>query len=202
MTATRLTPGAIFRSRSSNFALRPAHVWILSRAASKAIFGCDGLRGGSFCGCNAGRRGGGGRTRTYEGVSQRIYSPPPLPLGTLPRNDALIRATVKRRYRRYNEIGVGPASLSRVVTRVSRLRLAARPCDRATRCGTGAAKVKKSSKIRRNFTLNRQRPQTRINPIFSLLFKLILDPGARLARYGGRQGPSTTNKIELGKASP
>ena len=32
--------------------------------------------------------GGGGRTRTYEGVSQRIYSPPPLPLGTLPRNRA------------------------------------------------------------------------------------------------------------------
>ena len=32
------------------------------------------------------KRGGGGRTRTYEGVSQRIYSPPPLPLGTLPRN--------------------------------------------------------------------------------------------------------------------
>ena len=31
------------------------------------------------------RAGGGGRTRTYEGVSQRIYSPPPLPLGTLPR---------------------------------------------------------------------------------------------------------------------
>src|SRR5947207_11910894 len=30
--------------------------------------------------------GGGGRTRTYEGVSQRIYSPPPLPLGTLPRS--------------------------------------------------------------------------------------------------------------------
>jgi hypothetical protein len=29
--------------------------------------------------------GGGGRTRTYEGISQRIYSPPPLPLGTLPR---------------------------------------------------------------------------------------------------------------------
>src|SRR5579884_1131310 len=27
--------------------------------------------------------GGRGRTRTYEGVSQRIYSPPPLPLGTL-----------------------------------------------------------------------------------------------------------------------
>jgi hypothetical protein len=31
------------------------------------------------------KAGGGGRTRTYEGVSQRIYSPPPLPLGTLPR---------------------------------------------------------------------------------------------------------------------
>ena len=30
--------------------------------------------------------GGGGRIRTYEGVSQRIYSPPPLPLGTLPQN--------------------------------------------------------------------------------------------------------------------
>ena len=30
------------------------------------------------------QHGGGGRTRTYEGVSQRIYSPPPLPLGTLP----------------------------------------------------------------------------------------------------------------------
>jgi hypothetical protein len=30
--------------------------------------------------------GGRGRTRTYEGVSQRIYSPPPLPLGTLSRN--------------------------------------------------------------------------------------------------------------------
>jgi hypothetical protein len=29
------------------------------------------------------KRGGRGRTRTYEGVSQRIYSPPPLPLGTL-----------------------------------------------------------------------------------------------------------------------
>ena len=31
--------------------------------------------------------GGGGRTRTYEGVRQRIYSPPPLPLGTLPHPD-------------------------------------------------------------------------------------------------------------------
>src|SRR5215472_12194591 len=30
------------------------------------------------------RGGGGSRTRTYEGVSQRIYSPPPLPLGTFP----------------------------------------------------------------------------------------------------------------------
>ena len=38
------------------------------------------------------KRGGGGRTRTYEGVSQRIYSPPPLPLGTLPRNAGIIRA--------------------------------------------------------------------------------------------------------------
>jgi hypothetical protein len=27
--------------------------------------------------------GGRGRTRTYEGIRQRIYSPPPLPLGTL-----------------------------------------------------------------------------------------------------------------------
>src|SRR5436853_7584125 len=35
--------------------------------------------------------GGGGRTRTYEGVSQRIYSPPPLPLGTLPRTVSRIR---------------------------------------------------------------------------------------------------------------
>ena len=33
--------------------------------------------------------GGRGRTRTYEGVSQRIYSPPPLPLGTLPLNPGL-----------------------------------------------------------------------------------------------------------------
>jgi hypothetical protein len=39
--------------------------------------------------------GGGGRTRTYEGVSQRIYSPPPLPLGTLPRTEA--GAQYKRR---------------------------------------------------------------------------------------------------------
>jgi hypothetical protein len=31
------------------------------------------------------KTGGRGRTRTYEGVSQRIYSPPPLPLGTLSR---------------------------------------------------------------------------------------------------------------------
>ena len=30
-------------------------------------------------------RGGGSRTRTYEGVRQGIYSPPPLPLGTFPR---------------------------------------------------------------------------------------------------------------------
>ena len=37
--------------------------------------------------------GGGGRTRTYEGVSQRIYSPPPLPLGTLPRTVASSRMT-------------------------------------------------------------------------------------------------------------
>ena len=29
------------------------------------------------------KAGGRGRTRTCEGVSQRIYSPPPLPLGTL-----------------------------------------------------------------------------------------------------------------------
>ena len=28
---------------------------------------------------------GPGRTRTYEGFRQRIYSPPPLPLGTLTR---------------------------------------------------------------------------------------------------------------------
>ena len=34
--------------------------------------------------CEQNADGGGGRTRTYEGVSQRIYSPPPLPLGTLP----------------------------------------------------------------------------------------------------------------------
>ena len=33
--------------------------------------------------------GGRGRTRTYEGVSQRIYSPPPLPLGTLSRTSRL-----------------------------------------------------------------------------------------------------------------
>ena len=37
--------------------------------------------------------GGGGRTRTYEGVRQRIYSPPPLPLGTLPRR---LRVTGRR----------------------------------------------------------------------------------------------------------
>lgn len=28
--------------------------------------------------------GGGSRTRTYEGLRQGIYSPPPLPLGTFP----------------------------------------------------------------------------------------------------------------------
>ena len=33
----------------------------------------------------SGARGGGSRTRTCEGVRQRIYSPPPLPLGTFPR---------------------------------------------------------------------------------------------------------------------
>jgi hypothetical protein len=43
------------------------------------------------------QNGGGGRTRTYEGVSQRIYSPPPLPLGTLPRK----RAYGNDRRRRY-----------------------------------------------------------------------------------------------------
>jgi hypothetical protein len=35
--------------------------------------------------------GGRGRTRTYEGVSQRIYSPPPLPLGTLSRTSRACR---------------------------------------------------------------------------------------------------------------
>src|SRR5665213_4113102 len=32
-------------------------------------------------------RGGGSRTRTCEGVRQRIYSPPPLPLGTFPQRE-------------------------------------------------------------------------------------------------------------------
>src|SRR5438309_1620896 len=41
--------------------------------------------------------GGGGRTRTYEGVSQRIYSPPPLPLGTLPRRTSHPRGCPLRR---------------------------------------------------------------------------------------------------------
>src|ERR1700684_3897084 len=37
--------------------------------------------------------GGRGRTRTYEGVSQRIYSPPPLPLGTLSRTPCMPAGT-------------------------------------------------------------------------------------------------------------
>ena len=41
--------------------------------------------------------GGGGRTRTYEGVSQRIYSPPPLPLGTLPLTSHRVRRDVRKR---------------------------------------------------------------------------------------------------------
>ena len=40
------------------------------------------------------KAGGGGRTRTYEGVSQRIYSPPPLPLGTFPLGAVAINVTL------------------------------------------------------------------------------------------------------------
>src|SRR5262249_18100739 len=50
--------------------------------ASAGAFATGRLASRSAAGAKA---GGGGRTRTYEGVSQRIYSPPPLPLGTLPR---------------------------------------------------------------------------------------------------------------------
>src|ERR1700737_1908246 len=39
------------------------------------------------------KAGGRGRTRTYEGVSQRIYSPPPLPLGTLSRTPCMPAGT-------------------------------------------------------------------------------------------------------------
>src|SRR3954454_18575461 len=38
---------------------------------------------GSPAGAQGAKAGGRGRTRTYEVVRQRIYSPPPLPLGTL-----------------------------------------------------------------------------------------------------------------------
>src|SRR5271154_4539420 len=50
--------------------------------------GADRGNPSSSFGAVAGRleaRGGGSRTRTCEGVRQRIYSPPPLPLGTFPR---------------------------------------------------------------------------------------------------------------------
>ena len=46
------------------------------------------------------------------------------------------------------------------------------------------------------------RGKRRINPIFIVLFKLILDPaGLVLATKTGKQGPFDDNKIELGKAS-
>ena len=47
--------------------------------------------------------GGGSRTRTYEGVRQRIYSPPPLPLGTFPQRplaDLVLQAHLPGRRRR------------------------------------------------------------------------------------------------------
>ena len=50
----------------------------------------DWLASRSAAGAKAGGRG---RTRTYEGVSQRIYSPPPLPLGTLSQFLALAAPT-------------------------------------------------------------------------------------------------------------
>src|SRR5262245_30160032 len=53
------------------FAKTSAGAFAIRRLASRSAAGA--------------KAGGGGRTRTYEGVSQRIYSPPPLPLGTLPR---------------------------------------------------------------------------------------------------------------------
>jgi hypothetical protein len=52
------------------------------------------------------RDGGRGRTRTYEGVSQRIYSPPPLPLGTLSRTSCF-------RYRSDVRNGDGPSTRQR-----------------------------------------------------------------------------------------
>ena len=47
------------------------------------------------CAAPHAKAGGGGRTRTYEGVSQRIYSPPPLPLGTLSQTCALASSSSK-----------------------------------------------------------------------------------------------------------
>jgi hypothetical protein len=66
-----------WRRRASSLQLSSTRVrlsmWRDSKSAWRGVV-ADILEGG-----------GGGRTRTYEGVSQRIYSPPPLPLGTLPR---------------------------------------------------------------------------------------------------------------------
>src|SRR5712691_2719123 len=61
----RLRPKTGFGGQEAGFGGQVG--WLASRSAAGA------------------KAGGGGRTRTYEGVSQRIYSPPPLPLGTLPR---------------------------------------------------------------------------------------------------------------------
>src|SRR5712691_8727087 len=61
----RLRPKTGFGRQEAGFGGQVG--WLASRSAAGA------------------KAGGGGRTRTYEGVSQRIYSPPPLPLGTLPR---------------------------------------------------------------------------------------------------------------------
>src|SRR5262245_23001015 len=61
------------------------------------------------------KAGGGGRTRTYEGVSKRIYSPPPLPLGTLPRRRT--RLVRRRIYSRWQAGFMG--SVRRGVNRTS-----------------------------------------------------------------------------------
>ena len=80
-------------SRNGKARLRPSGFGAAAFACFAA--GCEWLAEPKLA--KQAKAGGGGRTRTYEGVSQRIYSPPPLPLGTLPRTCAAGNNT-RRRY--------------------------------------------------------------------------------------------------------
>ena len=137
--------------------------------------------------------------RTYEGVSQRIYSPPPLPLGTLPRTSHAIGVTWETEHCRPKGEIPRPCLACRADAVSTAAKLAfSGAIGRENGACEGEQNVAKGVAIQ---GLIIARPR-QINPIFSVSFKLILDPGG----YGGalrreNRARRRQDKIVTGKAS-